>query len=99
MGVYPQLGSGALTQFPIVKVRRARTIINTAADGSRIKLADCAGSSMEWRLRYRGLSDAELQALAEFFTQAEGDLNGFTFVDPSANLLAYTEELNDEHWQ
>jgi hypothetical protein len=50
-------------------------------------------------LRYRGLSDAELQKLEEFFTEAEGDLNGFTFVDPSANLLACTEELNDERWQ
>ncbi len=41
--VYPQLGTGAMSQFPIRKTRRTRTVTNRAADGSAIKLADPAG--------------------------------------------------------
>jgi len=99
MAVYPQLGTGALSQFPIVKRRRARTVVNTAADGSSIKLADVAGGSLEWQLQYSALGDSELAALQQFFTSMEGSLNAFTFLDPSANLLAWSEELDNAAWQ
>jgi hypothetical protein len=36
MAAYPQLGSGALSQFPVQKTRRARTVVNVAADGRRV---------------------------------------------------------------
>jgi hypothetical protein len=42
MAIYPQLGSGALSQYPVQKTRRVRTVVNRAADGSIIKLADPA---------------------------------------------------------
>ena len=45
MLVYPQLGTGALSQFPVRKTRRTRTVVNRAADGSTIKLADPAAES------------------------------------------------------
>jgi len=99
MTVFPQLGSGALSQFPVRKVRRCRTVVNGAADGSSIKLADPAGGSLEWQLNYAGLSDIELGNLQQFFITAEGGLNGFTFLDPSGNLLAWSEELNNTVWQ
>ena len=57
MLAYPQLGSGALSQFPVQKDRRARTVVNRAADGSTIKLADPAGGGTEWLLTYAELSD------------------------------------------
>jgi hypothetical protein len=96
--MYPQLTTGALSQFPIRKGRRQRTIINAAADGSAIKLADPAGAIVEWQLTYTGLSDTELAALQQFFVAAEGSLNGFTFVDPSGNLLAWSEDLSNAVW-
>jgi hypothetical protein len=99
MAVYPQLGTGALSQFPIVKRRRVRTVVNTTADGHSVKLADTAGASIEWRLQYSALSDDELAALQQFFTSMEGALNAFTFLDPSTNLLAWSEELNNAAWQ
>ena len=99
MAVYPQLATGALSQFPIVKRRRTRTVANKAADGSSIKLADVAGGSLEWQLEYAALSDNELAALEQFFTSMEGSLNGFTFLDPSANLLAWSEDLSNTAWQ
>ena len=99
MAAYPQLGSGALSQFPVQKTRRARTVVNQASDGSTIKLADPAGAVTEWQLRYTDLSDAEAAALRAFFDSAEGTLNGFTFLDPAGNLLAWSDQLDNAVWQ
>ncbi len=97
--VYPQLASGALSQFPIHKTRRTRTVTNRAPDGSTIKLADAAGVTTEWNLTYADLSDEEAATLQAFFAAAEGTLNGFTFLDPAGNLLAWSGQLGDEVWQ
>jgi hypothetical protein len=96
--MYPQLTTGAYSQFPLRKQRRTRTVTNTAADGSSIKLADPNGALTEWQLQYEGLSDAELSNLQQFFTAAEGSLNGFTFLDPAGNLLAWSEDLTNAVW-
>jgi hypothetical protein len=93
MTAYPQL-----THFPVVKRLRRRTVINRASDGRSIKLADPAGVVTEWQLQYSGLSDAEAAELQQFFEAAEGTLKTFTFVDPTANLLAASGELTDAVW-
>jgi len=95
MLVYPQLASGALSQFPVKRQRRARTVTNRADDGSSVKLADPHGAYIEWSLPYAGLSDAELASLQQFFADAEGTLNPFTFLDPTDNLLAWSGELSN----
>jgi len=99
MAAYPQLGSGALSQFPVQKRRRARTVVNRAADGSVIKLADPAAEVTEWLLTYTDLRDEEAAALRAFFNATEGTLNGFTFLDPMGNLLAWSEQLDNASWQ
>lgn len=99
MLVFPQLQTGALCQFPIRKRHRVRTVINQAADGSCIKLADPAAELTEWQLTYAGLNDDEVDELQQFFTAAEGTLNGFTFLDPTANLLALSDQLDADDWQ
>lgn len=99
MSVYPQLISGTVSQFPLTKRLQTRTVINTLADGSSIKLADVYGGSTGWRLEYGGLTDAETASLRQFFESCEGSLNGFTFVDPAGNLLAWSEDLTNSAWQ
>jgi hypothetical protein len=98
MSVYPQLVTGVTSQFPIVKQRRPRTIVNAAADGSTIKLADPAGETIGWQLEYADLSDIETEALRQFFAEMEGSLTGFTFLDPVANLLGWSEVLTNAAW-
>jgi hypothetical protein len=93
MLTYPQLA-----HYPIVKRRRRRTVINRAADGRAIKLADPAGEITEWQLAYAELSDEEAGALQEFFLAAEGSLNEFVFVDPTANLLEWSAKLDEAVW-
>jgi hypothetical protein len=99
MSVYPQLTSGTLSQFPLKKRLQARTVINNLADGSAVKLADVNGGSTGWQLQYAGLTDAETASLQQFFESCEGSLNGFTFVDPVGNLLAWSEDLTNSAWQ
>ena len=82
MTTYPQLESGALSQFPVQKTRRARTVMNQAADGSTIKLADPAGMVTEWTLTYVDLSDAEATALWDRTWGATGSGAGGTSLDP-----------------
>jgi len=72
MLVYPQLGSGALSQFPVRRRRTLRTVANYTADGRAIKLPDPAGAVTEWSLQYAGLTDDEATALEQFFAAAEG---------------------------
>ena len=98
MLVFPQLTSGALTQFPVRKQQRQRTVVNTSADGYTIRLDDPPAAETLWTLRYSNLSDAEIQALAAFFTSTEGSLQPFTFLDPAANLLAWSEDLSNAVW-
>ena len=99
MAVFPQLSTGTFSQFPIVKRRRSRTVVNDQADGSSLRLADPAGGSVEWALEYHGLTDGELGNLQQFFLEMEGSLNSFTFLDPIGNLLAWTDELNHAAWE
>lgn len=99
MSVYPQLLTGALAQFPITRRLDARTCVNSLADGSTIKFADPNGASTVWQLEYAGLTDNEAAALEQFYEACEGSLNGFTFVDPAGNLLAWSEDLTNSAWQ
>ena len=98
MLAYPQLTTGALTQYPLQKRRRLRTIMNALADGSAIKLADAAGETTEWQLQYTGLSDDEASVLQQFFEATEGNLNTCTFLDPTGNLFAWSDQLDDAAW-
>jgi hypothetical protein len=72
---------------------------NTSADGRSIKLEDQPGEITEWSLVYTNLADEEVTALQQFFADAEGTLNEFTFVDPTSNLLAWSDLLNNAVWQ
>ena len=99
MAHFPQLRSGAAGQYPMVKMRRTRTARNTGSDGHTYKLADPAAEEITWELRYKGLSDAEWQAIASLFEECEGRLGTFVFPDPTANLLCNSEDCEAEQWR
>jgi hypothetical protein len=74
-------------------------VVNLAADGSTVRLADPAGETTEWKLDYVDLTDDEAAMLEAFFGAAEGSLNEFTFLDPMGNLLAWSGKLDTDAWQ
>jgi hypothetical protein len=96
---FPQLSTGAVGQYPIQKRRQVRTVVNEAADGSRFKLADANAAAVEWVLNYQTLTDDERDALAQFHGSVEGILGDFTFLDPTDNLLCWSEKLDESVWE
>jgi hypothetical protein len=89
---FPQLSSGALTQYPVKRVKNVHTAGYDSEDGSKIMYFDPNGSSLVWQLSYTGLTQDELTSLETLFESCCGQFRGFTFLDPVANLLT-------GHWQ
>jgi hypothetical protein len=96
---FPQLESGALGQFPGRKRLLERTVVNELGDGRRVKIGDPAESRVEWTLIYEDLTDSEMAAIAALHQACEGRLRTFTFLDPTDNLLGWSEELNADVWR
>src|SRR6266478_6493527 len=95
---FPQLPSGAIGQFPVKKRLSQRTIVNRVPDGHTVKLADPGAELVQWQLAYQNLADSEIDVLRQFFSACEGRLNGFTFVDPVGNLLAWSGAPSEPVW-
>jgi len=98
MAIFPQLLTGALAQFRFEKTLHGRAVLNRAMDASTYAAADPTGRRVLWNLAYAGLSEAEFTALSTLFAESEGRLNSFTFLDPAANLLGWTEDLSAAAW-
>jgi hypothetical protein len=99
MNWFPQIGSGAVAQFPLQRKRQWRAITNVLESGELISLPDTTGGQIEWRLSYQELTDAEVANLTSLFTASGGEAISFGFVDPFANLLGWSEDLSQPGWQ
>jgi hypothetical protein len=93
------MSNGSVCQFPFEKTLRYRTILNSAEDGSRILLEDPNASAIGWTLNYSSLTDTELATFQDFFEVMSGRLQTFTFLDPSGNLLTWSEDFTQTAWQ
>ena len=99
MSWFPQIGAGSVAQFPVTRSRMWRAITNTLESGERILLPDTTAGQIGWKLSYRELQDLEVQSLSDLFTASQGEFGAFTFVDPLANLLGWSENLTQSAWQ
>jgi len=98
MIIYPCLSTGAIAQFPILQTAVHRTVRSTLQDGTQISWPDLPARSMKWAIPYRGLSDTEVRTLTDFFLSTQGSLQPFLFLDPTANLLAFSEDFSNAVW-
>lgn len=96
---YPQLSTGTVAQYPLRKTLLKRTIVNDCLDSRTVKLADVAAASVQWQLNYAGLTQTEWDALKTLFLAVEGRLQTFVFLDPTDNLLRFSETLSSTVWQ
>src|SRR5579871_3724383 len=99
MLVFPQLSSGASAQYPILKQLSQRSVQSAMEDGSVITMADQAANNEAWRVAYRGITDQEAGALRSFYESTLGNLVGFLFFDPTANLIRWSEDFSQPSWQ
>jgi hypothetical protein len=99
MSWFPQLGEGSIAQFPWQRSRKWRAIVNNLESGEQIMLPDTAAGQVEWNLSYQELTDAETALISGLFSASQGGFGTFTFIDPMANLLGWSEELSQPNWQ
>jgi hypothetical protein len=99
MNWFPQIGAGAMAQFPLHRKRQWRAITNVMESGELISLPDANGGQIEWRLSYRELTDVEVANLTTLFALSGGEAGSFGFIDPFANLLGWSEDLSQPGWQ
>jgi hypothetical protein len=99
MSWFPQIGSGSIAQFPVTRSRKWRAILNELESGEQIMLPDRTAGQIEWRLTFDDLTGAEASGLSSLFTSSHGSFGAFTFVDPIANLLGWSEDLTRPDWQ
>lgn len=98
MNFYPQLQSGAIAQFPLTATRRVRTVGRDTEDGRRVIGLDAEAGRIEWELNYRDLTIPEWETIEGFFDAREGRLGTFAFLDPMANLLAWSGDFSKAVW-
>lgn len=99
MVYFPQLSSGATGQFPMQRQRAARTVVNRSREDYTVKLADAAAAITEWHISFAELTDQELAAIEALYQASEGRLTPFTFLDPTDNLLTWSEQQDQPVWQ
>jgi len=95
---YPQLTSGSVAQFPVSRTVNLRTVANQLPSGFTIRMADTGAQKVQWRLVYSDLTDGERSSIESLFEAAEGQLNTFTFLDPTDNLLMWSEDWTQSVW-
>lgn len=95
---YPQLSTGSISQFPVRRGTNMRTVANQVASGYTIRMADTGAQKVQWQLRYSDLTDGERSSIESLFEAAEGQLNTFTFLDPTDNLLMWSEDWTQAVW-
>jgi hypothetical protein len=99
MSLFPQIGAGWVAQFPLTRSRMWRTIANQLESSEQIILPDTAAGEIEWRLSYQDLTGVEAGFLSTLFASSQGSFGAFTFIDPMANLLGWSEDLSQPVWQ
>ena len=98
MVCFPQLLTGGVAQYPLVRRRRRRSIVNETLGGGRVTWPDVAAESLEWELPLAGLTESEREAIEELFEACGGRAEDFVFLDPLDNLLGWSEDLEADAW-
>ncbi len=95
---FPQLLTGATGQYPMVRKEYHRTIVDTMPDGTTIRSSDIGADWVGWSLSFDHLTWQEWTAIEALYTAAQGQVNPFTFLDPTDNLLAWSGDLTNTVW-
>lgn len=98
MRIFPELNSGAAAQFPWRRTIGYRVVRNRFAAGEEIDFGDVSFETRRWELPLTDLENDEWQAIRDLFEETGGRRLPFTFVEPGANLLAWSESVDEDVW-
>lgn len=96
--IYPNLRSGVAVQYPLRRRTRHHIVTARTPGGYVSRIRGGSEPEVGWELRYTDLTDAEAQALEDLYTASGGGLESFSFVDPLANLLKWSEDVSASPW-
>lgn len=96
---FPQLSTGCIGQYPITRRSGRRTVVNVLADESEIRMPDAGAAAVRWQLSYTNLTRDEISALQSLFESTSGRWQSFTFLDPTDNLLNFSEDVSQPCWE
>ena len=82
MAKFPQLRTGAVAQYPIVRREQFRNQTVRFVDGTDQRYRDGGAPKQRWEIVLSGLDESELAALEEFFMANQGAYGSFAFADP-----------------
>lgn len=94
----PQLNSALPVQYHLRRRLAGYRAANHLAGGTVITGANNRPPKRTWDLEYKGLVTAEISSLGNFCSSSEAAVDGFEFLDPFSNLLAYSESLTADPW-
>jgi hypothetical protein len=93
---FPRLKTGALAQYPTVRVLARPVEALRFLDMSRQVYLDSRNSLRSWRLQLNLLDESELAAVTEFFTAMRGSLGRFAFEDPATGEVVENCRFDDD---
>ena len=99
MLIFPQVSTGASAQYPIGKRLSQRSVQSAMENGTIIALADRSATYLRWKIVLHDLSDQEAKSLTDFFAATQGSLQSFLFLDPTTNLLVWSEDFSQNAWE
>ena len=82
MTAFPQLKTGAVAQYPIVRREEFQNQTVRFVDGTDQRYRDAGAARRRWEIQLSGLDEKELAAIEEFFVANQGAYGSFAFADP-----------------
>src|SRR5580765_6342271 len=82
MATFPQLKTGGVAQYPIVRAEQFQNQTVRFVDGSDQRYRDAGKARQRWEIQLNGLDEGELAAFEEFFLANQGAYGSFAFPDP-----------------
>ena len=82
MASFPTLRSGALSQYPSTREVRNDVRVLRFLDGTEQRYPSIGSGKKRWVLQFASVSEDELQALHQFFSEQQGRFGRFSFTDP-----------------
>jgi hypothetical protein len=79
---FPQLSTGAITQYPSSRTVALDAEILKFVNGSEQRWPAGGNGRRRWELKLSNVSEAELCAIEEFFVSRQGRFGRFSFTDP-----------------
>ncbi len=96
--LFPQISTGALTQLPFKATSRYQTHVNELLDLHEYVYYEQANPLGRWEVNCPAIPNADADTLAAFFATQKGRYGRFTFLDPTRNLLKWSEDFSQAVW-